>query len=60
MSRGPSAPQRPVTRGSFQAVQRGMARGSERVTAGLAAQGLHALGMAMLVIPKKTDKCEHL
>ena len=43
-----------LLRGSFQAVQRGMAPGSERGTASLAAQCLDALGMAMLAIPNES------
>src|SRR5215470_15324197 len=38
-------------RGSFQAIQGGVAPGSEGSTAGLTAKGLDALGMAMLAIP---------
>src|SRR6266700_1374306 len=40
--------------GGFQTVHRGMASGSERGTAGLAAQCLDALGMAMLAIANES------
>jgi len=40
--------------GGFQTVQRGMEPGSERGTAGLAAQCLDALGMAMLAIANES------
>ena len=53
-SRGQSTPRRPGTRGSFQAVQRSMAPGSERGTASRASQCLDALGMAMLAIPNES------
>jgi hypothetical protein len=53
-SRGQSAPWRPGTRKSFQAIQRGMAPGSERGTASKASQGLDTLGMAKLAIPSES------
>ena len=50
-SRAPSVPRRPGTGGRFQTVQGGVASGSERHVAGLAAKRLDALGMAMRAIP---------